>query len=55
MDNLNRKANVKAKSNRIWFKLNENTKTSVKAPVGESNAAQIFDSVGQGSFRVVLN
>ena len=50
MNTLNRKAKVKSKSYRMWFKLNENTKISVKTSLGESNAAPIFDSVGQGSF-----
>ena len=54
MHTLNQKANVKAKSYRMWYKLNENTKISVKTPVGESNTAPIFDSVGQGSFGAAL-
>ena len=38
----------------MWFKLNENTEISVKTSVGESNAAPIFNNVGQGSFGAAL-
>ena len=51
MNTLNLRANINAKCYRMWFKLNENTKTSV----GESDRASIFDSVGQGSFGAALH
>ena len=50
MNTLNKKAQIDAKSYRMWYKLNENTKISVKTSVGESKTAPIKDSVGQGSF-----
>ena len=54
MDTLNKKAKVDAKSYRMLYKLNENTKISVKTSVGESETAPIKDSVGQGSFAAAL-
>ena len=54
MNTLNLRANINAKCYRMWFKLNENTKISVKTSVGESDRAPIFDSVGQGSFGAAL-
>ena len=54
MNTLNKKAKIDAKSYRMWFKLNENTKISVKTSVGDTKKAQIDDSVGQGSFGAAL-
>ena len=54
MDTLNKKAKIDAKSYRMLYKLNENTKISVKTSVGESKTAPIKDSVGQGSFAAAL-
>ena len=54
MDTLNKKAKIDAKTYRMWYKLNENTKVSVKTSVGESKSAPIKDSVGQGSFGAAL-
>ena len=54
MDTLNKKAKIDAKSYRMLYKLNENTKISVKTSVGESKTAPIKDSVGQGSFVATL-
>ena len=42
--------NISDKDYRMWFKLNCKTRISVVTSVGESDAARIFDSVGQGSF-----
>ena len=41
MDTLNKKAKVDAKSYRMLYKLNENTKISAKTSVGESETAPI--------------
>ena len=54
MNTLNKKAKIDAKSYRMWFKLNENTKISVKTSVGDTKKAPIDDSVGQGSFGAAL-
>ena len=55
MDTLNKKANIDAKSYRMLYKLNANTKISVKTSVGESKTAPIDDSIGQGSFSAALS
>ena len=54
MDTLNKKANIDAKSYRMLYKLNANTKISVKTSVGESKTAPVKDSIGQGSFSAAL-
>ena len=54
MDTINKKAKIDAKSYRMLYKLNENTKISVKTSVEESKTAPIKDSVGQGSFAAAL-
>ena len=54
MDTLNHKAKIDAKTYRMFHKLNENTKISVKTSVGESKTAPIKDSVGQGSFGAAI-
>ena len=46
-----KKTKIDAKSYRMLYKLNENTKISVS---GESKTAPIKDSVGQGSFAAAL-
>ena len=52
--NLHHKANIDDKSYRMWFKLNNTTKISVKTSVGESNKAPVPDTVAQGSFGAAL-
>ena len=42
------------KDYRMWFKLNCKTRISVVTSVGETDAARIFDSIGQGSFGAAL-
>ena len=54
MDTLNKKAKIDAKSYRMLYRLNKNTKISVKTSLGESKTAPIKDSVGQGSFAAAL-
>ena len=44
-----KKIGVNDKSYRLWFKMNENTRISVKTTVGETEKATIYDSIGQGS------
>ena len=39
---------------RVWFKLNCKTLISVVTSIGETDAARIFDSIGQGSFGAAL-
>ena len=41
---------ISDKDYRMWFKLNCKTHISVVTKVGESDAARILDSIGQGSF-----
>ena len=55
LDTLNKKANIDAKSYRMLYKLNANTKISVQTSVGESKSAPIEDSIGQGSFSAALS
>ena len=54
MNVLNTHAKINNKSYRIWYKLNEGTKISVKTSVGETDKATIFDSIGQGSVGAAL-
>ena len=49
MDTLNKEAKVDNKSYRIWYKLNANTRISVRTSVGETAEKGILDSIGQGS------
>ena len=45
---------ISEKDYRMWFKLNCKTRISVVTTVGESDAARIFTSIGQGSFGAAL-
>ena len=49
MDTLNREAKVDNKSYRIWYKLNADTRISVRTSVGDTAEKSIIDSIGQGS------
>ena len=46
--------NITDKDYRMWFKLNGKTRIFVVTSVGESDAARIFDSIGQGIFGTAL-
>ena len=48
------KIGVSYKSYRLWYKLNENTRISVRTTVGETEKAVITDSIGQGSMGAAL-
>ena len=54
MDSLSQEAKVDNKSYRLWYKLNQNAKISVKTSVGESESKSISDSIGQGSMGAAL-
>ena len=54
MNVLNTYAKISNKSYRMWYKLNEGTRISVKTSVGETDKATIFDSIGQGSVGAAL-
>ena len=54
MNVLNTYAKISNKSYRLWYKLNEGTRISVKTSVGETDKATIFDSIGQGSVGAAL-
>ena len=54
MTTLNREANVDHKSYRIWYKLNAETRISVKTCVGDTAEKKILDSIGQGSAGAAL-
>ena len=54
MNTLKTKANIDNKSYRLWYKLNENTKISVKTSVGESDSATVANTIGQGSVGAAL-
>ena len=45
---------ISDKDYRMWFKLNCKTRISVVTSVGETDAARIFDSIGQCSFGAAL-
>ena len=49
MYTLDKKANIDHKCYKIWYKLNENARISVKTSVGESKSKIVKDSIGQGS------
>ena len=51
---LNTHAKISNKSYRIWYKLDEGTRISVKTSVGETEKATVFDSIGQGSVGAAL-
>ena len=54
MNALYVEVNITGKDYRMWFKLIYKTRISVVTYVGESDAARIFDSIGQGSFGAAL-
>ena len=47
------KADIDSKDYRLWFKLNEDTRISVRTSVGESDSKLIKNSLGQGLFGAV--
>ena len=49
MDTLDKEAKVDNKSYRIWYKLNEETRISVRTSVGDSAEKSLLDCLGQGS------
>ena len=49
MYTLDKKANIDHKCYKMWYKLNENARISVKTSVGESKSKIVKDSIGQGS------
>ena len=51
---LNKKAKIDNKSYRIWFKINNKTRLSVKTSVGDSKFYSIRDSIGQGQNAAAL-
>ena len=54
MDPLSREAKIDNKSYRLWFKINQDAKISVRTSVGKSKTATIKDSIGQGSMGAAL-
>ena len=54
MVTLKNKAGIDNKDYRMWFKLNEDTRISVRTSVGESESKLIKNSLGQGSFGAAL-
>ena len=54
MVTLKTKADIDSKDYRLWFKLNEDTRISVRTSVGESDSKLIKNSQGQGSFGATL-
>ena len=54
MVTLKNKAGIDSKDYRMWFKLNEDTRISVRTSVGESESKLIKNSLGQGSFGAAL-
>ena len=49
MDTLDKEAKVDNKSYRIWYKLNAETRISVRTSVGDSAEKSLMDCLGQGS------
>ena len=54
MYTLHTKAKIDNKSYRMWYKLNEDTRISVKTSVGQSRSKKIKDTIGQGSSGAAL-
>ena len=54
MYTLKTKADIDDKDYRLWYKLNENTRISIRTSVGESESKLIKNSLGQGSFGAAL-
>ena len=54
MVTLKKKADIDNKDYRLWYKLNEDTRISVRTSVGESESKLIKNSLGQGSFGAAL-
>ena len=54
MYTLRNKADICNKSYRLWYRLNEKARISVRTSVGESESKEIADSLGQGSFGAAL-
>ena len=54
MHTLSVKAKVSDKAYRLWWKLNEMTRISVRTSVGKSDHKVVEDSLGQGSFGAAL-
>merc|ERR1712102_19788 len=54
MYTLNKVAKVDDQSYRIWYKMNQDTRISVKTSVGLSRSANVKDSLGQGSMGAAL-
>ena len=54
MVTLKKKADINNKDYRLWYKLNEDTRISVRTSVGESESKLIKNSLGQGSFGAAL-
>ena len=54
MFTLKTRADIDNKDYRLWFKLNEDTRISVRTSVGESDSKLIKNSLGQGSFGAAL-
>ena len=48
MNVLRERANIDNKCYRLWYRLNENTRISVRTSVGESKRATCPDTIGQG-------
>ena len=51
---LNKRAKISDKTYRLWFKLNEDARISVKTSVGETRSKYVRDSLGQGTFGAAL-
>ena len=51
MYTLNKKANIDHEGYKIWYKLNENARISVKTSVGDSKSKKVKDSIGRTGFR----
>ena len=54
LNTLKTKAKIDNKTYRLWYKLNENTRISVKTSVGESDSAIVPNTIGQGSVGAAL-
>ena len=54
MYTLSTRAKVCDKTYRLWYKLNDKARISVKTTVGESDSEVIFDCLGQGMFGAAL-
>ena len=54
MHTLDKKGKISNKSYRLWYRLNEDARISVKTSIGETRSKKVKNSLGQGMFGAAL-